>query len=290
MHSSVDYEKSNTAYYIKKLPEVISWLTQKGFNAEISRYSRYLNYINDVSLSPRNSKEIINPNKVFNDGNASLEEIIEIVMVYEAFKDVKSEGFDNRLKKVVDGKDFYNDGDQDQPRDFLYELLILSWFHQLGYTINFDKEADVVATRGNVIVYGECKRIKSIKGYEKNYRKACKQLSRISVNDDKTYRFVFIDVWNCFSEYIEPFEYSDVISMATHLEKSYQKYFIKPIETALNTISNEYKDVIDGVAFTYNCCLWLSDVTPQYFKKKNFLLNPKMSDEKSRFIQTNVLN
>ena len=45
----------------------------------------------------------------------------------------------------------------------------------LGYSINFDELTDVVATRGNDTIYIECKRIKSSKGLESNYRKACKQ-------------------------------------------------------------------------------------------------------------------
>lgn len=289
MYSSLDYENSNTANYINKLPEVISWLTQKGFNAEVSRYSRYLAYISNVSLSPKNPKEIVNPEKVFNDGNTSLKEIIEIAIVYEAFKDVESSGLNERLKKVVSGKDFYEDGEQDQPRDFLYELLIAAMFQQLGYTIDFDRETDVVAMRGDIIVYGECKRIKSINGLEKNYRKACKQLGKIKGHSDKIYKFAFIDVWNCFSEHIKPYEYKDIFSMLNHVNKCYEEYFKKSINVVLNKVSNEYSDVIDGFALTYYCCLWLSNITPQYLKKINITLNPKMSNEEFDFIQTSVL-
>lgn len=290
MHSSLDYEMSTTKKFLEKLSEVITWLTQRGVRAEVSRYSRYLDYIGNVSLKPKNPKEIIDPTKVFDDGNTSLKEIIEIVFIYEAFKDIKSEGLDQRLKKIVDGKDFYEDGDQDQPRDFLYELLISVWFQDLGYTIDFDKETDVVAKKGDIIVYGECKRIKSINGYEKNYRKACKQLSKIDIESDKTYRFVFIDVWNCFSKQIKTYEYDNVISMETYVKSGYQKYFLESIKTTLETVSNEYKDVIDGFAFTYNCCLWLYNVTPQYLKQMDFTLNPGMSDEKFDFIRNNVLS
>ena len=289
MYSSLDYENSNIAKYIDKLPEVISWLTQKGFKAEVSRYSRYLAYISNVSLSPKNPKEIINPVKIFNDGNTSLKEIIEIVIVYETFRDVESLGLNERLKKVVDGKDFYEDGEQDQSRDFLYELLIAAMFHQLGYTIDFDKETDVVAMKGDIIVYGECKRIKSINGFEKNYRKACKQLGKIKGRSDKIFRFAFIDVWNCFSEQIESYEYKDIFSMVNHVNKIYEECLKKSINVKLNIVSNEYKDVIDGFALTYYCCLWLSNITPQYLKKINFSLNPKMSNEEFEFIQTSVL-
>ena len=45
MHSSLDYEMSTTKKFLEKLPEVITWLTQRGFRAEVSRYSRYLDYI-----------------------------------------------------------------------------------------------------------------------------------------------------------------------------------------------------------------------------------------------------
>ena len=168
------------------------------------------------------------------------------------------------------------DGDQDQPRDFLYELLISVWLYDLGYTIDFDKETDVVATKGDIIVYGECKRIKSINGYEKNDRKACKQSGKIAVESDKTYRFVFIDVWNCISEQVKTFEYN------------YKNCFFEFIKTTLETVSNEYKDVIDGFAFTYNCCLWLSNVLN--ILTDDFKRNPGMPDEKYEFVKANVLS
>ena len=71
---------------------------------------------------------------------------------------------------------------------------------------------------------------------------------------------MFIDVWNCISEQVKTFEYNNIISMVNCVNDNYKNCFFEFIKTTLETVSNEYKDVIDGFAFTYNCCLWLSNV------------------------------
>lgn len=164
--------------YLNEYPEAFKWLESKtnGLRANVSRYSRYIDYVKDVSLTPKNPKKIIYPEDVFQKGNTSLIEIINLVRIYRAFKDENSNGFINRLKEMVSGADFYNNvSTDDKPRNFQYELLVAEKMKSLGYSINFDELTDVVATRGNDTIYIECKRIKSSKGLESNYRKACKQ-------------------------------------------------------------------------------------------------------------------
>lgn len=179
----MSYELTHSSYFMNKLDEVLAWLESKGLRAHLSRYSKYKSYIDDFYKNgdPNDLSDLEQKFKKLND---AVQECIQIVQVYDTFKNEKSDGFEDRLKKIVAGADFYNpENKADQPRDFLYELLVASWFKKWGYDIDFDKITDVVATKNSITVYVECKRIKSINGLEGNFRKACKQLSKV---DDTT--------------------------------------------------------------------------------------------------------
>lgn len=279
----LNYKKTTTMEYLNEYPEAFKWLESKtnGLRANVSRYSRYIDYVKDVSLTPKNPKKIIYPEDVFQKGNTSLIEIINLVRIYRAFKDENSNGFINRLKEMVSGADFYNNvSTDDKPRNFQYELLVAEKMKSLGYSINFDELTDVVATRGNDTIYIECKRIKSSKGLESNYRKACKQL--ININKD-AYKFVFIDVFNCYFNNIKTYEYANLFHLIATTNYNYQNFY-KSNEKIINSILNEYEKTISGVALTSIGILWLSNVEPQYYEDIKMRLPETMSDEQEAAI------
>lgn len=182
---------------------------------------------------------------------------------------------------MVSGADFYNNvSTDDKPRNFQYELLVAEKMKSLGYSINFDELTDVVATRGNDTIYIECKRIKSSKGLESNYRKACKQL--ININKD-AYKFVFIDVFNCYFNNIKTYEYANLFHLIATTNYNYQNFY-KSNEKIINSILNEYEKTISGVALTSIGILWLSNVEPQYYEDIKMRLPETMSDEQEAAI------
>lgn len=273
----MEYTLSHSSYYMDKLNDVLEWLQNRGYGANISRYSRYKGYIDDFYKG--NPDDLSDLEIRFKKLNEAVQECVQIVQVYEAFKDEKSKGFADRLEKVVYGNDFYNpEKKSDQARDFLYELLVASWFKRWGYTIDFEQTTDVVAKKDGKTVYVECKRIKSAKALEENFKKACKQLEKVE-DDAEHYGLVFIDVYNCLADKLKDYEYSNVFAIRREIQTVLANNFGKPKNDLIQNILTRYLDTTLGVAFTTVRCFWLSDVTPQFCEEKKVITSAEISDE-----------
>ena len=137
-----------------------------------------------------------------------------------------------------------------EARDFLYELVVASWYRNAGYDIDFDfaKKTDVVA-KGNNNLYIECKRLKSTNGYEKNYRKACKQLMQVERCDNEI-SLVYVDVYNCISSIVPRYEYKNITHIKDTVDRAMKFGFEKDNLTITNRLLNEYKENVDGIVFT----------------------------------------
>lgn len=278
----MEYKLTHSSYYMDKMKDVLEWLQNRGYGANLSRYSKYKGYIDDFYKG--NPDDLLDLKNRFEKLNEALQECVQIIQVYEAFKDEKSKGFVERLEKVVYGTDFYNSEKQsDQARDFLYELLVASWFKRWGYDIDFDQITDVVAKRDGKTVYVECKRIKSIKTLEANFKKACKQLEKVE-DDTEHYGLVFIDVYNCLADKLRDYEYPNILIMRHEVQTILADNFGKPKNDLIQSILTRYLNITLGAAFTTTRCLWLSDVTPQFFEDKKVITSSKISDEKFKIL------
>ncbi|QRV20441.1 hypothetical protein [Lacrimispora saccharolytica] len=273
--NKLKYEKTHSSRFMDQLPDVIEWLSEKGFRAQCSRYSRYKMHIDDFykennSLNDLESK--------FARLNAAVQECIEIVLIYEAFKTENSVGFNNRLKQIVNGHDFYDKTmKSDQARDFLYELTVAAYFKSLGYTIDFDRTTDVFAKRKDDVIFIECKRIKSLKALEENFRKAGKQLAE-SVTSG-SYGLIFIDVYNCLSDKVRDYEYASVMEMNKEI-KGIVGGFENENRNLIDRLLEQYSEHSLATCFTANRCLWLSDVTPQFYRAINVNVPISSSEQK----------
>lgn len=272
----VMYKKTHTNAYMSKMSDVIEWFAGKGFNAHASRYARYKNHIDEFYRS----KSILEMEANFKNLNLAFRECVEIVTVYSAFKDEQSVGFHDRLEQVITGQDFFAPlSKNDSARDFLYELVVAADFNDLGYTIDFDQKTDVVAKRNEDIIFIECKRIKSSKRLEENFNKAGKQLSEIVRGN--YYGLIFIDIYNCISNKIRAYPYQNNIDMCVELNNAV-KGFCDDDERIINNLLDKYIDATSGVCFTTNVCLWLENVTPQFFKKRYIQVHKNSSDVKMK--------
>lgn len=274
----LSYELTHSSYFMNKLDEVFKWLESKTSNVNLSRYSKYKGYIDDFYKSG-DPKDLSDLEQKFKCLNEAVQECIQIVQVYDEFKDECSKGFAERLQKVVAGTDFYNtESKVDQPRDFLYELLVASWFKSWGYSIDFDKLTDVVAKKDNINFYIECKRIKSIKGLEENFGKACKQLSRVE-DDMKHYGLVFIDIYNCVADKVRDYEYANILDMQKEINEILENNFRKQKANLIERILTKNLDYTLGVAFTTVRCLWLKNIMPQFYRDYKVMSSSQISDE-----------
>ena len=273
--NKLKYEKTHSSRFMDQLPHAIEWLSEKGFRTQCSRYSRYKMHIDDFYKENNLENEL---ETKFARLNAAVQECIELVLVYEAFKTENSEGFKNRLKEIVNGQDFYdNTMKRDQPRDFLYELIVAAKFKSLGYTIDFDQITDVIAKRKDDVIFIECKRIKSTKALEENFKKAGKQL--MNPVSGGGYGLIFIDIYNCIADRVRDYEYSNIIEMNKEI-KSIVSSFEDENKNLINRLLEQYSEYSLATCFTANRCLWLSDVTPQFYRNYSVNAPGSISDQK----------
>lgn len=298
MYGYLSYEPlGKIGKQVGEIDDIIKWLDSYGLRAGVSRYSRYKEYIAAFQLqaeSEEERKKILLPSDLedrYVKSDSALKEIAQIKFVYMAFKNEKSEGFIERIRKVVSGKDFYTGEEGDQARDFLYELVVASWYKNAGYEIDFDyaKKTDVVA-KGNNNLYIECKRLKSTNGFEKNYRKACKQLMQVQRGDNEI-SLVYVDVYNCISSIVPRYEYKNIAHIKDTVDRAMKSGFEKDNLTIINRLLNEYKENVDGIVFTTVGNYAIN--TPlkmeiELYIGQNVYLYKDISDDRFRLI-TNVL-
>ena len=273
----IRYEHTHSKRFTEQMPMVIKWLDNHGLNGSKSRYSKYISHIDDFYKG--NINDMLDLEQRFKKMNKAVQECIEIVLVYEAFREITDRAFWDRMKKVVSGNDFY-DGNKpnDFGRDFLYELLIAAWLYKRGFEIDFEQTTDVVAYNENIKIYAECKRIKSNKTFEVNYKKAIKQLDNIK-KENNSFKMVFIDVYNCVSQHLRDYEYSNILSIQQEVNSVVENYFESCNKHKIHSILDEKHGEIDAAIFSCRKCFWLSDVIPQYYEDFRIVVSEKATDE-----------
>lgn len=259
---------------------ILEWLKNRG--TEKSRYTKYKSYIDKISPSLYLDLEYTFKES-FKEATDAYQEFAQIAYIYKMFKDENSKEFNRKLKIVTSGKDFYVKQSQDQPRDYLYELLIAARFKNSGFSINFNENTDVIASKDNIDVYIECKRIKSSKRLEENLKKACKQLENITESTSQ-FKIVFIDIYNCVAEYLKDYPYSNVIEMKNEFDNILEKHFREPNAKKIDEILMDHVESILGVTFTINRVLWFKDemnqLYPQFYQDLKGVTAKNITPEK----------
>lgn len=204
---SMDLEEvmeKRTIMYGRDLEEktkvIIEWLSMHGLAGKKSRYSQYISEINSFYRAALPFPD--NIYKLFNNSRDSVGELLIINDIYDRFPEEKSIGFQDRLKKAINGPIYANENGvplQKQPdssRDFLFELFVASWLSRLGYSLSFDNESDVFSSKNGINLICQCKRIYSQNKVERNIKKAGKQLKESISNYDKSIGMIVLDISN----------------------------------------------------------------------------------------------
>lgn len=179
--------KSDDKQYSHQLDSLISlyaeaceWLGELGIAYSKNRYGLYKQHFDKFtalangSIAPK-IEDLLGFKKKFD--NAYLE-INQLVRIYDNLKGVDSGEFIEQVRKVASGQEFRANSENDQARDFLFELSIASRFIKAGYSTSLTGICDVVVDlldEGTLFV--ECKRIRSQSKIGVNIKKASKQIS-----------------------------------------------------------------------------------------------------------------
>jgi len=198
--------KSDDKHYSHQLDNLISlyaeaceWLGDLGVVYSKNRYGIYKQHFEKFTEIANSNVELkdedqLSLKKKFD--NAYLE-VNQLIRIYERLKEINSEEFLGQIRKVASGQEFRANSENDQARDFLFELSIASRFMKAGFSTSLSGICDVVVELvGDGKLFVECKRIKSQAKIGANIKKASKQISNRLKADvsSKVYGLIAIDV------------------------------------------------------------------------------------------------
>jgi hypothetical protein len=160
--------------------EVCEWFNGLGVSYSKNRYGLYKQHFNEFTRlaedpSRLEGEDLLSFKRKFD--NAYLE-VNEIIRIYNNLKDIDSGEFIAQIKKIASGQEFRANSDNDQARDFLFELSVASRFIKAGFGVSLSGICDVVVDLVQEgVLFVECKRIKSENKIGSNIKKANKQIS-----------------------------------------------------------------------------------------------------------------
>lgn len=194
-------EMSDKSADIQELESFLEGLGVATKGTRLDRYKKYLSLYCSGELE--SSKEIFK--NVEDDRFKSeldwylyvLREIDELLFIYQGVKNNPPRGLSGKLQKIVSGADFAALDRNTESRNTQYELRVASYFCRAGFDVDVDGLTDVIASKNNICIYVECKRISSTRRLEENLKYAKKQLvARLPKNSGavKYYGLIAADV------------------------------------------------------------------------------------------------
>ena len=162
----------------RQFDDACDWLTSIGLDHNRTRYGDYKKAIDIFTNSNERGKSEEQLEHEFYSFLNAYAEIAELVRIKSVFSEHQFSNLNQKLKKVLAGSPFKNLSGNDNSRDFLFELTIASRFINAGYKVDINQSADVVASTDGIIIYIECKRVKSAKQIKKRVKSANQQLKK----------------------------------------------------------------------------------------------------------------
>jgi hypothetical protein len=280
--NTLSYEQTHTDMVMGILPEALEWLEKKVPQAKVSRFSRYKRYIDEFYSA---QSDIEGLEEKFSELNWAFQEICELVHIYQSFKNEDNKAFNGRIEKIVNGQDLVPgsfESKYDGSRDFQYELLVGTFFRELGYNIDFNDDADVIATRNNKTIYIECKRLKSETSLEKNIKKAEKQLR--NRKNKEAIGMVFIDIASCVWKDVSIYEYNDILCLYMAVKQKTNDFISKNAKEIDRLLDDNLESSI-AICFSFFRCLWLSNLQINYLRDYSVRTSAKISDEQYKMLK-----
>ncbi len=160
--------------------EACEWLGDLGIAYSKNRYGLYKQSFEKFTAlankpNALEDEDLLGFKREFD--NAYLE-VNQLIRIYDSLRGVDSGEFIEQVKKVASGQEFRASSENDQARDFLFELSVASRFIKAGYKTTLTGICDVVVDLlDDGMLFVECKRIKSQAKIGTNIKKASKQIS-----------------------------------------------------------------------------------------------------------------
>lgn len=164
--------------FLTQYRNTCNWLDSIGLDWIKTRYGVYekrFNAFESAALATEKPKIELADKRAFDN---AYHEANEIIRISNDLKKLEKTEFMEQIKKVLSGQEYRAMADNDQARDFLFELSTAARFARAGYNVSLTGLCDVVVEIPEGPLFVECKRLKSVKKIEKNVTKALTQIER----------------------------------------------------------------------------------------------------------------
>lgn len=172
---------------LQRFKEACDWFSKQGFDYSRTRYKVYEKKLNKL-------EETVLQEDIQGLKNSFLE-VNDFLKIYENLKDIEVNHWQDQLKFLFKGQEFVSNNDQ--ARDYLFELFVASKFVQANFKVYLNSITDIIAQKNNKLIYIECKKIKSPNTIYKNIKKASVQINS-RIQDGSGIGLVFIDISSVF--------------------------------------------------------------------------------------------
>ena len=172
-----------SASMLEEYEAACEWINSLGIDYRPTRFKKY---IEDTKLlfheeaksvkeypSDQDFKEVA---KRYLNASREIQELLRIVNALKKIED--NDSFIDQLKKMTSGSAGRVINQQDQSRNFSFELDVASRFIFAGYEVELNGIADLKVLINGVSLYVECKRVTSMKQLGKRVKFANEQLLR----------------------------------------------------------------------------------------------------------------
>jgi len=264
-----------------KMPDVLNWLQSLGLRALNTRYTRYVKYVDDFFDMDRQDINSHIGKEKFDILTKAILECFDIIIIYSTFKSEKSEGFKESLSKVIKDPDILENNQVSKARDFLYELLVASYFSVNGYKVDFDVLTDVVAIKNDLVIYSECKRVTSLRKFQNKIKDAGKQLERELPKNKNTCGLIFIDISSLITKYLPKSEVSNHLEAHSYLMKAMNSFLTEQIKTEIERLNERFKKVSLAVCLMGRCSIWTKE--PSHYSSTSIMIRARRSMNDSDF-------
>lgn len=215
-----------------------------------------------------------------------LKECFDISVIYHVFKNENDKGFIDKLNKIKDGIELVEYNKNSDDRNFLFELVISAYFKTFDWRIDFSTKTDVIAIKDNITIFSECKKITSKKNFEKEMKKALKQLGENNIeNNNNFYGMIFIDITNVIFEDLKNYLYENKFIIKNQfdgiklLEKCISE-FLSLKSKVIDDLNDKNINISLGTGFYVSIPLLINNEIIFFTTKLDFRASQYLNDEK----------
>lgn len=262
-----------------KMPKVLEWIESLGLRAINTRYTRYVKYVDDFFKIERDDLYTKVGQEKFTILTKALLECHNIIIVYSVFKNNNSLGFKERLSKVIKDPDILGQAQESKARNFLFELLVASYFSVNNYEIDFDSNSDVLAKRNDLTFYVECKKIVSSRKMLEKFKRAGKKLENDVPNDNNAYGLIFIDISSLIAEHFPTSEVGNYYEAHKHLTVAMTKFLTQKLNIEIELLNERFKKSSLAVCLIGSGSIWTNEPSHYVTTSINVRARSSMNDD-----------